>query len=53
MSLDEPDDLKKVTDFLKQHECGLASRTKPLLEKEGRKTNNYIFDGDTEDLAKA
>lgn len=53
VSLDEPDDLKKVTDFLKQHECGLASRTKPLLEKEGRKTNNYIFDGDTEDLAKA
>ena len=52
VSLDAPGDLEKVTKFLKRHQCGLSPRTKPLVEEDGRKTNNYIFDGDTEDLAK-
>ena len=53
ISLDPATDIDKVTKFLKQNECGLSSRTKPLLDEEKRTTNNYLFDGDTEDLAKA
>ncbi|YCM46709.1 redoxin domain-containing protein [Verrucomicrobiaceae bacterium 227] len=53
VSLDAPKDLEKVTKFLKRQQCGLSPRTKPLVQEDGRKTNNYIFDGDTEDLAKA
>lgn len=53
ISLDEVDDLDKVTRFLKQNHCGLPPRTKPLLDAEKRTTNNYLFVGDTEDLAKA
>lgn len=53
ISLDSAQDIEKVTRFLKRHECGLSPRTKPLLDEEKRKTNNYIFDGDTEDLAEA
>lgn len=53
ISLDPPKDLAKVTDFLKEHHVGTGSRTKQLLGKDGRTTNNYLFDGDTEDLAKA
>ncbi|MCX8239353.1 MAG: redoxin domain-containing protein [Akkermansiaceae bacterium] len=53
ISLDPATDIDKVTKFLKQNECGLSPRTKPLLDEEKRTTNNYLFDGDTEDLAKA
>ncbi|MFT6863879.1 MAG: thiol-disulfide isomerase/thioredoxin [Akkermansiaceae bacterium] len=53
ISLDPAGDLDKVTRFLKQNHCGLSPRTKPLLDAENRTTNNYLFDGDTEDLAKA
>lgn len=53
ISLDPATDIDKVTRFLKRNECGLSPRTKPLLDEEKRTTNNYIFDGDTEDLAKA
>lgn len=53
ISLDPASDLEKVTDFLKRHQCGLSPRTQPLVEKDGRTTNNYLFQGDTEDLVKA
>lgn len=53
ISLDPPKDIDKVTDFLKEHHVGTASRVQQLLKKDGRTTNNYVFDGDTEDLAKA
>ena len=53
VSLDPAKDLDKVTRFLKTQECGLSPRTKPFLDEEKRTTNNYLFDGDTEDLAKA
>lgn len=53
ISLDPAGDLGKVTKFLKRHQCGLSPRTKPLVTEDGRETNNYIFEGDTEDLAKA
>ena len=53
ISLDPPKDIDKVTEFLKEHHVGTGSRTKQLLKKDSRSTNNYLFDGDTEDLAKA
>lgn len=53
ISLDPPKDIAKVTDFLKEQKVGTGSRTKQLLKKDGRTTNNYLYDGDTEDLAKA
>jgi peroxiredoxin len=43
----------KVTKFLKRNQAGLARSTKPLLEEEGRKTNHFILDDDTEEMAKA
>ena len=53
ISLDPPKQIDKVTEFLKEQKVGTASNTAKHLEKDGRTTNNYIFDGDTEDLAKA
>ena len=53
LSLDPPKDAEKVTEFLKEQQVGIHSRIKGILKKEGRTTNNFIFDGDTEDLAKA
>jgi thiol-disulfide isomerase/thioredoxin len=53
ISLDPVGDQDKVERFLKRVHCGLSPRTKPLLDEEERTTNNYLFDGDTEDLAKA
>jgi peroxiredoxin len=53
ISLDSADDEDKVVRFLKRTHCGLSPRTKPFLDEEKRTTNNYLFDGDTEDLAKA
>jgi len=52
ISLDPVEDLEKVTQFLKKNHCGLSPRTKPFLEAEKRSTNNFVFSGDTEDLAK-
>ena len=53
ISLDSANDKDKVLRFLKRTHCGLSPRTKPFLDEEKRTTNNYLFDGDTEDLAKA
>lgn len=53
ISLDPPKDIKKVTEFLKEQYVGTSPGTRKLLKKDGRNTNNYLFEGDTEDLAKA
>jgi peroxiredoxin len=53
ISLDPPSAIGSVSRFLKRNQAGLSPRTQPLLEEEGRKTNHFIFDGDTEDLGKA
>jgi len=53
ISLDPAGSKDKVVDFLKDHECGLYPQMKSLIEKDGRTTNNFLFEGDTEDLAKA
>lgn len=52
ISLDPPGAIKDVTKFLKRNQAGLSSRTKPLLEEDGRKTNHFILDDDTENLGK-
>ncbi len=52
ISLDPKSDTEKVTKFLQDHHCGLAKTTKRFLDQEKRTTNNYLFDGDTEELAK-
>lgn len=53
ISLDPPKDIEKVTEFLKEQYVGTSPGTRKLLKKDGRNTNNYLFEGDTEDLAKA
>ena len=54
ISLDKPGkDQEKVTEFLKEQQVGTHRRITKILKKEGRSTNNFIFDGDTEDLATA
>lgn len=53
ISLDPVKDLSKVTEFLKQHEIGLSPKVERFVKRDGRKTNNYLFEGDTEDLVKA
>lgn len=53
ISLDPKKDIAKVTEFLKEHHVGTSPRIQQLLNKDNRTTNNYLFDGDTEDLAKA
>lgn len=53
ISLDPTGDVEKVTDFLKRNQAGLSPRVQSMLEKEGRGTNHFILDDDTEELAKA
>lgn len=53
ISLDPNGELDKVTDFLKRNEAGLSPRAQTVIKNEGRTTNHYIFDDDTEALAKA
>lgn len=53
ISLDPVSELAAVTEFLEDQECGLPTRTAKNVIKDGRTTNNYLFDGDTEDLVKA
>lgn len=45
LSLDEPSDRKKAQAFLEKHRAALPSGLKASLEKEGRKSNNYLYTG--------
>lgn len=53
ISLDPVKDLEKVASFLKDHHVGLSKKTARIVKKDERTTNNYLFEGDTEDLVKA
>lgn len=54
ISLDPVDDQAKAQKFLTKQHAALSDKTKPSMEKEGRKSNNYIFAGDNADkLAEA
>jgi len=54
ISLDPVADQAKAQKFLAKQHAALSDRTKPSVEKEGRKTNNYLFSGENPDkLAEA
>lgn len=43
LSLDVPEDEAKARRFLEKHQAALPARLLPTLEKEGRKSNNYLY----------
>jgi peroxiredoxin len=43
LSTDLPDDRKRVEDFLNKYRAALPNKLRPTLEKEGRKSNNYLY----------
>ena len=43
LSTDLPDDREKVAAFLDKQRAALPARLAPTLEKEGRKSNNYLY----------
>jgi len=51
VSLDPPAKIDQVTKFLERQQVGLSPRTKVFLDEEGRTTNHFILDDDTENLA--
>lgn len=54
ISLDPAEDEAKVRKFLESRHAALANRTRPSMEKEGRKSNNYLWTGKNPDrLAEA
>ena len=53
ISLDPPADREKVGEFLESRHVALSPRTADSVAKEGRATNNYLFEGNPDDLAEA
>ena len=53
ISLDPTTDREKVAKFLTSRHAALSDRTLDSVVKEGRKSNNYIFEGNPDDLAEA
>lgn len=54
ISMDPVADEAKVQKFLQKQTAALSDKTKPAMEKEGRKSNNYIYSGENPDkLAEA
>ena len=43
LSTDLPDDRVRVSAFLDKQRAALPAKLKPSLEKEGRKSNNYLY----------
>ncbi len=54
ISTDDPKDTPKVKAFLEKNRAGLSDSLKGSVKAEGRKTNSYVFSGDSvDDLMKA
>lgn len=53
ISLDPPAARENVLKFLKSRHAALSPRTAASVTKEGRATNNYLFDGNPDNLAEA
>ncbi|MDA7920874.1 redoxin domain-containing protein [Verrucomicrobiales bacterium] len=53
ISTDSPDANEKATRLLKQFNAAIPKLTELSTKEEGRTTNNYLFDGDTDALAEA
>ncbi|MBI5772447.1 MAG: redoxin domain-containing protein [Verrucomicrobia bacterium] len=47
ISMDEEGDVAKVKAFLEKKGAGLPDKLKPSLKAEGRKTNSYLYGGDS------
>jgi peroxiredoxin len=53
ITLDLPADREKVAKFLTSRHAALSPRTLESVTKEGRTTNNYLFEGNPDHLAEA
>lgn len=53
ISLDPIEDEAKVLRFLRKQHAALSPRTARSVKEEGRSTNNYIYEGNPDDLAEA
>ena len=53
ISVDDPKDEAKVKQFLDQEHASVPNRVQRSLKLEGRRTNNYLFTGNLDDLMKA
>ncbi len=53
LSMDEPTQEAKVLQFLKSEHAALGKRTELSVKEEGRTTNNYLFTGSQDAMAKA
>lgn len=53
ISLDPLEDKAKVLAFLEKQHAALSPRTAKSVEEEGRRSNNYLFKGNPDDLAEA
>ena len=53
ISTDAPAAREKAGTLLRRFHAALPTLTEASLEEEGRTTNNYLFDGDTDSLAEA
>jgi thiol-disulfide isomerase/thioredoxin len=53
ISLDPPGDREKVAKFLATRHAAVPDRIQATLAKEGRSSNNYLFDGNPDQLAEA
>ncbi len=53
ISLDDPGQIDKVQTMLQRFHAAMPRLTEASVKEEGRNTNNYLFDGDTDSLATA
>jgi peroxiredoxin len=53
ISTDSPEAIEKAGTLLKRFHAAMPDLTEASVKEEGRTTNNYLFDGDTDSLAEA
>lgn len=53
ISTDAPAAMEKAGTLLRRFHAAMPTLTEASVEEEGRATNNYLFDGDTDSLAEA
>jgi len=53
VSLDAPGQIEKTQTMLKRFNAAMPKLTEASVKEEGRSTNNYLFEGDTDSLAEA
>ena len=53
ISMDSKNQMGRAQKFLSKHRAVISDRLRPSVKAEGRTTNNYLYIGDVDDLAKA